>query len=68
MLPCQAAVDIKVKAGDKVANGDTVVVLEAMKMENTITTSCAGTVKQVLVSVGDAVPDGAPLVEIDQNA
>ena len=56
------------KAGDKVANGDTVVVLEAMKMENTITTSCAGTVKQVLVSVGDAVPDGAPLVEIDQNA
>lgn len=61
-------VDIKVKAGDKVANGDTVVVLEAMKMENTITTSCAGTVKQVLVSVGDAVPDGAPLVEIDQNA
>ena len=61
-------VDIKVKAGDKVANGDTVVVLEAMKMENTITTSCAGTVKQVLVSVGDAVPDGAHLVEIDQNA
>lgn len=61
-------VDIKVKAGDKVNAGDAVVMLEAMKMENTITTSCAGTVKQVLVSVGDAVPDGAHLVEIDQNA
>lgn len=57
---------ILVKPGDKVVAGDTVVSLEAMKMENAITTSCSGVVRQVLVAEGDAVLADAPLVEIEQ--
>ena len=55
---------VLVKAGDQVAAGDTVVMLEAMKMENSITTETAGTVKAVLVNVGDQVDGGQALVEL----
>ena len=54
---------VLVKAGDQVASGDTVVMLEAMKMENSITAEAAGTVKAVLVNVGDQVDGGQALVE-----
>ncbi len=57
-------ISILVKAGDKVAAGQDVVILEAMKMENNISTDYAGTVKQVLVNEGDTVAANAPLVEI----
>ena len=55
---------VLVKAGDQVAAGDTVVMLEAMKMENSITAEAAGTVKAVLVNVGDQVDGGQALVEL----
>lgn len=55
---------VLVKAGDQVATGDTVVMLEAMKMENSITAEAAGTVKAVLVNVGDQVDGGQALVEL----
>ena len=55
---------VLVKAGDQVAAGDTVVMLEAMKMENSITAETAGTVKSVLVNVGDQVDGGQALVEL----
>ena len=55
---------VLVKAGDQVAAGDTVVMLEAMKMENSITAESAGTVKAVLVNVGDQVDGGQALVEL----
>jgi len=55
---------VLVKAGDQVASGDTVVMLEAMKMENSITAEAAGTVKAVLVNVGDQVDGGQALVEL----
>lgn len=55
---------VLVKAGDAVAAGDTVVMLEAMKMENAITAESAGTVKAVLVNVGDQVDGGQALVEL----
>lgn len=55
---------VLVKAGDAVAAGDTVVMLEAMKMENSITAEFAGTVKAVLVNVGDQVDGGQALVEL----
>ena len=58
--------EIKVAVGDKVAVGTEVVVLEAMKMENSITTDYAGTVKRIFVSVGDAVQFDAPMVEIEE--
>lgn len=55
---------INVKVGDTVAVGDTVVVLEAMKMQNNIETETAGTVTSVMVNVGDSVMEGAVLVTI----
>ncbi len=55
----------KVNVGDTVKAGDTVCVLEAMKMENDIHTTQGGTVKQILVKVGDAVAEGADLLIIE---
>ena len=54
-----------VKVGDVVKSGDTVCVLEAMKMENDIHTTKGGTVKQILVNVGDSVLDGADIMIIE---
>ena len=58
-------ISILVKAGDKVAVGQDVVILEAMKMENNISSDYAGTVKQVLVNEGDTVAANAVLVELE---
>ena len=58
-------IDIKVKVGDQVTSGQEVIILEAMKMENSISSDYAGTVKQILVAEGDNVPTDAPLVEIE---
>ena len=56
--------EIKVKVGDKVNVGDTVVVLEAMKMQNNIEAENAGTIASINVSKGDAVMEGDTLVTI----
>ncbi|MEG1616199.1 MAG: biotin/lipoyl-containing protein [Bacteroidales bacterium] len=56
---------VNVKPGDIVKRGDTLLVLEAMKMENDIRTSSAGKVRQVLVKPQDTVPGEAVLVEIE---
>lgn len=56
--------DIPVKVGDAVAVGDTVIVLEAMKMQNNIEAENAGTITSILVSKGDTVMEGAVLVTI----
>ena len=56
--------DIKVKVGDKVNAGDTVVVLEAMKMQNNIEAETAGTIASINVNKGDAVMEGDTLVTI----
>ncbi len=56
--------EVKVKVGDAVKNGDTVVVLEAMKMQNNIEAECDGTVTSVLVNNGDTVLEGAVLITI----
>ena len=57
--------EINVKVGDEVKRGQTVVILEAMKMENNITSDYAGKVKQILVAEGEAVGDNVPMVEIE---
>ena len=57
-------VDIKVSVGDNVDINQTVVVLEAMKMQNNIESEYAGTVTAVMVNAGDSVMEGAPLVTI----
>ena len=52
------------KVGDTVVEGDVIVILEAMKMENEITTGAAGTVKQIPVTEGQAVNPGDVLFVI----
>ena len=56
---------IRVKPGDKVASGDEVSVVEAMKMEQSIRAPRAGTVKKVHVKPLQQVNIHAPLVELD---
>lgn len=56
---------IPVKVGDTVASGATVCVLEAMKMENDIHTPKGGVVKQILVNIGDAVPQDGDIMILD---
>lgn len=58
-------IEVKVKPGDEVKRGDTVIVYEAMKMENDVTADRAGKVKRVLVSVDDVVGADAPLIELE---
>ena len=55
---------INVKVGDKVNVGDTVLVLEAMKMQNNIEAENSGTVTSILVNQGDSVMEGATLLTI----
>lgn len=57
-----SVLDVKVTVGDQVAEGDVLIVLEAMKMENELTAPQAGTVKEVLVKKGDTVNSGDPLI------
>ena len=56
---------LPVKVGDNVAVGATVCVLEAMKMENDIHTPKGGVVKQILVNVGDAVPQDGDIMILE---
>lgn len=55
---------VLVSVGQEIAAGDTVVVMEAMKMENNITAEFAGKVTAVKVAVGDQVQSGQALVEL----
>lgn len=55
---------ITCKVGDAVKAGDTVCMLEAMKMENSITAEASGTVKAILVETGAQVQGGQALIEL----
>ena len=58
-------VRINVAVGDKVEAGQGLVVMEAMKMENELRATGAGTVRTIEVSVGTAVEKGALLVSLE---
>jgi len=58
-------VDIKVAAGDAVEEGQTLVVLEAMKMQNPLAAESPGKVTRLCCKKGDAVAAGALLLEIE---
>ena len=53
------------KKGAKVKAGDTLIILEAMKMEHTIKASDQGIISDLFVKVGDQVENGSLLMKID---
>ena len=64
--PMQSTVvKLAVAAGDKVVEGDQILVLEAMKMEQSISSPRDGVIKAVKVSVGETVPSGTVLIEFE---
>jgi biotin carboxyl carrier protein len=58
-------ISISVSAGQAVTAGQAVLVMESMKMENTVSATADGTVKAVLVAEGDSVQHGQSLIEFE---
>ena len=56
---------VEVAVGDTVEEGDTVVILESMKMEMPVEAEDEGTVKEILVEEGQAVSEGDTLVVLE---
>lgn len=55
-------ISISVSQGDKIRTGQKLLILEAMKLENSITATMDGTVSEILVAEGDIVNQGQPLI------
>ncbi len=60
-------VDVKVREGEKVKAGQSIVVMEAMKMENQIQATTDGTIKKIFIKKGDNVAEGNAMVEIARS-
>ena len=58
-------IQVLAKAGDKVAKGQALLILEAMKMEHTITAPADGVVKEIHYAAGEQVLEGAELITLD---
>jgi acetyl-CoA carboxylase biotin carboxyl carrier protein len=56
---------VEKKVGDKVAEGDVIVILESMKMEMPIEAPSAGTIKEIRVAEGQAVDEGAVVAIVE---
>ncbi len=56
--------EIGVQIGDKIVQGDTVIVLEAMKMQTSVAAEVSGNIAEISVGVGDAVLEGDKLLKI----
>jgi acetyl-CoA carboxylase biotin carboxyl carrier protein len=56
---------VEVAVGDQVAEGQTVVILESMKMEMPVESPAAGRVSRVIAASGQPVEEGATLLEIE---
>jgi propionyl-CoA carboxylase alpha chain len=60
--------DVRVEVGQHVTKGETVVVMEAMKMEHVISAPSSGTVSEIFVATAQQVDNGAVLLTIDDDA
>jgi propionyl-CoA carboxylase alpha chain len=60
-------IDVRVKVGDDVAAGQTLIVIEAMKMEHIISAPISGTVTELFVTTGQQVDNGVVLLAIDST-
>lgn len=58
-------IDVYVKEGQKIREGDPLVTLEAMKMRNVIIANADGSVAKINVQVGERIPKGHLLVQMD---
>ena len=58
-------VEVKIKKGSSVKKGDTLIILEAMKMEHKVSAPANGKISKVLISQGDQVENGQTLVVLD---
>lgn len=58
-------VEIKVKVGDTVDNGQVLLVIEAMKMNTSIAAPASGKIKAIPVAAGDSVREGQTLIEFE---
>ena len=58
-------VAVRVKAGDRVHAGQTLLVVEAMKLEHEIATADSGIVRELLVAEGDLIEQDQPLIVIE---
>ncbi len=58
--------DVAVKEGQDISEGEVVVILDAMKMQNRLKSHISGRVKKVHVKKGDRVAKGAVLIEIEE--
>lgn len=59
--------DVMVKTGDSVKAGDTLLILEAMKMQNAILASTKGIIKKILVKTGDTTSKSDLLIELEKE-
>jgi 3-methylcrotonyl-CoA carboxylase alpha subunit len=66
-MPCKISA-VNVKAGDNVTKGQTLLVLEAMKMEHVIKSPKDGVISKVFYKVGDIVGEGKNLVSFVEEA
>ena len=60
--------EVSVAAGDHISIGETLLLLESMKMEIPVLAEISGEVLEVAVAVGDVIQEGDPLVLIDEQA
>ena len=58
---------IEAAAGALVSEGDTVIILESMKMEMPVEAPCGGTVREIKIKEGEAVDEGRVLAIIDEG-
>jgi len=56
---------VEVQVGQEIAEGDTVVILESMKMEMPVEAEDEGTVKEILIEEGQSVSEGDALVVLE---